>query len=504
MAIRRATQFPGAMPEEIAFGKRRTDARHASLRLNGAFFIAALISLLLVVPAVAVGWSVGRVGGAAGFGMAVAAGSLVSVFVTFLAARAWLQFGPGDRLFADATLTGWIRRGRAERQVAAAREVFDDPEVASIELHVNRLIGISQAVEARDARTHRHSNRVAIRATAAGKHLGLDREAMTRLRAAAKLHDIGALSEPVWLEPTEHEQLNVALAGAELVGFTGDRRLIAALRHQRENFDGSGSPDGLAGDAIPLTARIIAVADAYDTISRERGQTAALAELNAGSGSRFDPDVVDAFNADAHATPITALRGAAAGVAPKATAAATDLLRGTATVAAAASIATGAVVSSGVTGPLPSNDKDSNSIAPVAAAAGVAAASGSGSSSAGDSPAAKSKNQSDNENAKNIDASSPRSETKSADGTTHSAQAPSATESKSELPSVKDLPAVKKPAVPATPVDDLTEGLGETVDNTTQTVDKVVQDVGETVDNTTQQLGETVDNVVGGVVGKKK
>lgn len=130
MANRRATQYPGAMPEEIAFGKRRTDARNASLRVDGSFVVAALISLLLVVPAVAVGWSVGKAGGAAGFGMAVAAGSLVSVIVTFLAARAWLQFAPGDRLFADATLTGWIRRGRAERQVAAAREVFDHPDVA--------------------------------------------------------------------------------------------------------------------------------------------------------------------------------------------------------------------------------------------------------------------------------------------------------------------------------------------------------------------------------------
>ena len=137
------------MPEEIAFGKRRKDARHAPLRLDGSFVVAALISLLLVVPAVVVGWSVGKAGGAAGFAMAVAAGSVASVIITFLAAGAWLRFGPGDRLFADATLTGWVRRGRAERRVAAARQVFDNPDVASIELHVDRLIAISRAVEAR-------------------------------------------------------------------------------------------------------------------------------------------------------------------------------------------------------------------------------------------------------------------------------------------------------------------------------------------------------------------
>lgn len=504
MAIRRATQYPGAMPEDIAFGKRRADSRRASLRLNGSFVVAALISILLVLPAVAVGWSVGRAGGAAGFVMAVAAGSLVSVIVTFLAARAWLKFGPGDRLFADATLTGWIRRARAERQVTAAREVFDNPEVASIELHVDRLIGISKAVEARDARTHRHSSRVAIHAASAAKHLKLDRESMTRLRAAAKLHDIGALTEPVWLEPTDEERLAVALAGADMVAFTGDRRLIAALRHQHENFDGSGSPDGLAGDAIPLTARIIAVADAYDTVSRQRGQAAALAELNAGAGTRFDPDVVEAFNADAQASPIAALRGAAAGVAPKASAAATDLIRGSATVAAAASIATGAIVSTGVGGPPPTNEKDPDSKASPAAAVVFTAASGS--DSADDAPGKGSGKKGDRGDGDdtNVDVSSPRSETKPGDGSSKSTNAPSGSEEDGDRPLTKDLPEVKQPDLPDAPVKDVTEGLGETIDNTTQTVDKVVADVGSTVDSTTKQVTDTVDNVVGGVLPKKK
>lgn len=499
MAIRRATQYPGAMPEEVAFGKRRTDTRRASLRLDRSFLVAALISLLLVVPAVAVGWSVGKAGGAAGFGMAVAAGSLVSVIVTFLAARAWIRFGPSDRLFADATLTGWIRRGRAERHVAAAREVFDDPDVASIELHVDRLIGISKAVEARDARTHRHSSRVAIHATAAAKHLGLDREAMSRLRAAAKLHDIGALREPVWLEPTSEEQLAVALAGADLVAFTGDRRLISAIRHQHENFDGSGSPDGLAGDAIPLAARIIAVANAYDTASRERGQTAALAELNAGAGSRFDPEVVEAFNANAHASPVAALRGAAAGVAPKAAQGATDLLRGSATVAAAASIATGAVISTGVGGPPPSNDSTSGS--GTQAAAAVAAAPVSNTSQPSAKPRGKESAGEKNSKSTTVDG-------KKGEGDKRSSDSPSAggggdQQARGDSSSSTAAPEEKKTDKPAAPVEQLANDLGETVDNTTQTVENVVTEVVETVTDTTDQVTDSVDTVVGGVLPKK-
>jgi hypothetical protein len=501
MAIRRATQYPGAMPEEVAFGKRRMDARHASLRLNGSFVVAALISLLLVVPAVVVGWSVGKVGGAAGFGMAVAAGSLVSVIVTFLAARAWLQFGPGDRLFADATLTGWIRRGHAERKVAAAREVFDDPEVASIELHVDRLIAISRAVEARDARTHRHSSRVAIHATAAAKHLGLDREAMARLRAAAKLHDIGALREPVWLEPTDEERLAVALAGADLVAFTGDRSLIAALRHQHENFDGTGSPDGLAGDAIPLTARIIAVADAYDTVSRERGQTAALAALNAGAGSRFDPDVVEAINADAHASPIAALRGAVAGVAPKATQGAADLLRGSASVAAAASIATGAVISTGTGAPPPQKDAPAGSNAAAAVAATPVSSSTRSSEEGADK--SRSKKSADKESSKSTTVEGEKGTSEKQTGDSPGAGGGDQ-QARGDSSSSTAAPEEKSSGAPTAQVEQLSNDLGETLDDTTQTVDNVVTEVVETVTETTDQVTGTVDEVVGGVLPKKK
>jgi hypothetical protein len=503
MAIRRArkelsTAFPGAMPEEIAFARRHAVVRRASLRLDGAFFVAAVISLLLFVPPVLVGWRVGERGGGSGFAMAIVAGGVISVLVTLLAARAWLIFSPGDRLFADATLTGWIRRARARRQIAIAREIFDDPYVAAIPLHVDRLTGFASSIEARNARTHRHSGRVAIQAVAIGKRLGLNSEELTRLKAAAKLHDVGALRARVWLEPTDEERLAVALAGAELVGFTGDRRLIAALRHQHENFDGSGSPDGLSGDAIPLTARIIAVADAYDTVAREHGQTQAIAGLNEGAGSKFDPDVVEALIASTLASPASALRGAVAGVIPRASQGALELLRGSASIAAAATIATTAVVASGVGTSPPARDTQSAASTGTVAAVAASTLATDTADSTGPGKAHK------GSGLENDTTKSPRSDSESTDGTVKAHDGQGAPAGKAEESSHAESPAEKKSPSATAPVEQLTDTVGETVGGTTQTLDNVVTDVTDTVDQTTQQVTGTVDNVVGGLTGPKK
>jgi hypothetical protein len=493
------------MPEEIAFARRRTGARRASLRLDGRFFLAALISLLLFVPPVLVGWKVGSGGGITGFAMAIVAGGIVSVLVTLLAARVYMRVTPGDRLFADATLTGWVRRGRAERQVAVAQEIFDDPNVASIPLHVDRLINVAGSIEARDARTHRHSGRVALHAVGAGKHLGLNAEELARLKAAAKLHDVGALRKPIWAEPTDEEALAVALASADLVEFTGDRRLISALRHQHEHFDGSGLPDGLAGDAIPLTARVIAVADAYDTVTRERGQAAAMAELNAGAGSKFDPDVVEAFAADAQASPLSALRGAVAGVIPRAEQGVVEILRGSASVAAAASIATTAVVATGVGVAPPVRDHDSASPAGAATAAVVTRAPGTSSDSKSSEKVRHRSGVKRKSDAKEKVESKSENGTVKAKGTN-----PGGTSGGNEQSSKSDSGSSNSSANPTKspsatqPVEDVVTGVGQTVDNTVDTVDQVVTDVVDTVNQTTQNVGGTVDGVVGGLTGGGK
>jgi hypothetical protein len=464
------------MPEELAFARRRPEARRARLRPDGQLAVAACISLFLFAPPVLVGWRVGAGGGSFAFAFALLAGGTVSVLATLLATRAWILLTSGERLFADATLTGWVRRARAERQVAIVREIFEDPNVSPIPLHVDRLTGFARSIEARDARTHNHSSRVALHAVGAGKHLGLSGEELARLKAAAMLHDIGALRVPIAVDATDEQRAGRALAGAGLVEFTGERELISALPQQRERFDGFGLPDGLAGDAIPLMARVIAVADAFDIAARERGQAAALAELAAGAGSRFDPQVVDAFVADAQASPISAVRGAFVGVIPRASQGLAEVLRGSASVAAAAAVATTAVVASGV-GVAPSVG-EGHSKPPAKAATSAVVAGASTRAHAAPKPTEKVRHRSDS---RHESGGLP----KSGEQPHQEATAPARDEDTSQTlaPVSKAVPSVTQPA------EDVAGGVGQAVDQTLGTGGQVGTDVTDTLDQTIQELG---------------
>lgn len=146
-------------------------------------------------------------------------------------------------------------------------------------------------------------------ALALGRFLGLPLEALTALGHAGRLHDIGlTLGETA---DTRTQQLHPT-AGAELLRFFAlPGSTPAAVRHHHERWDGSGFPDGLKADAIPLVARILAVSDAYvgralatteadDDAAAASEHEAALAELRAGAGSAFDPDLVAATDAMHH------------------------------------------------------------------------------------------------------------------------------------------------------------------------------------------------------------
>jgi hypothetical protein len=485
MAIRRAIQFPGAMPEEIAFARQRRTVRRASLRVDGTFALALAISFVLILAPALIGWSVGRIGGVTGMAMAVLAGSVVSVLLTFLAARAYVRFSKSDRLFPDATISGWLRRARAERSIAQARELFSDPNVAPIELHVEKLIKMAKALEARDARTHKHSNRVALHAVAAGEELGLSKNELIRLRATAKLHALGP----------------------DLIEFTGDREMISALRHQEEHFDGSGGPDGLRGERIPLMSRIIAVANEYDSVARAQNQAAGFAALQDGEGTRFDPIVVEAFVAAAQASPATALRGAFVGAFPRAAQGAADLLRGSAGVVAAASIATTAVVAGGGIA-APPHKHHSHHAGTVQAATVTGLFSGNSSGGSG-SHSSTGHNRAvahvkgtvpDTARGGSKDSSNPQSH----NGTTDASKGGDATSASpsADNPTSSEK-AAEKQSPSSTPVQDIADDVGQTVDNTTQTVGGVVDNVTGTVNDTVDNTTKTVGGVVGGLTGNK-
>jgi putative two-component system response regulator len=169
---------------------------------------------------------------------------------------------------------------------------------------------IADALEAKDEYVHGHSRRVRSYAAAVGRRMGLSEEALEQLSLAAFLHDIGKIGTPdqILLKPgplTSEEAAQVrrhARRGARmLTGIVGLEGAADAVLHHHEHFDGTGYPDGLSGERIPVLSRIIHVADAYDAMTSPRpfrealAHEEAVARLLEGAGAGFDPEVVRTF-----------------------------------------------------------------------------------------------------------------------------------------------------------------------------------------------------------------
>jgi len=172
------------------------------------------------------------------------------------------------------------------------------------------LLGLANALEAKDAYTRGHSERVGAWSRGVAAALGLPAGEVDMIGQAGLLHDIGkigipegVLRKPGALDPEEWKVMrNHPLIGAQIVApfdfFTGGALMI---RHHHERWDGSGYPDGLAGDEIPLGARIIAVADVYDALTSNRPYRAALSHATAldhlasAAGVTLDEDAVSVF-----------------------------------------------------------------------------------------------------------------------------------------------------------------------------------------------------------------
>lgn len=154
-----------------------------------------------------------------------------------------------------------------------------------------------QAFEAQDFAQLGHAERVTAYALALGRSLEISQQELVDLYFAAMLHDIGKLGTglDLGIEDLEHPQRGANMvASADLLD-----NAAAAIRHHHENFDGSGFPSALRKEAIPLLARIVAVADTFDTLSSERGQAMPLRDvekaLEARAGSELDPALVSRF-----------------------------------------------------------------------------------------------------------------------------------------------------------------------------------------------------------------
>jgi diguanylate cyclase (GGDEF)-like protein len=171
---------------------------------------------------------------------------------------------------------------------------------------------LAKAVDARDAYTGSHSERVGELAARISRRLGLDDAQVELTRLAASLHDLGklAIPEEILRKPSAlNESECLVLQRHPQIGFRmleslGVEPIADWVLHHHERWDGAGYPDRLRGEEIPLGARIIFVADAYDAMTSERvyrrplGPEEALEELERCSGSQFDPAIVEAFRAE--------------------------------------------------------------------------------------------------------------------------------------------------------------------------------------------------------------
>jgi len=178
------------------------------------------------------------------------------------------------------------------------------------DLYVSTVNCLATAIDAKDECTHAHIRRVQKLAVGIAETMNVSGDELEAIRTGALLHDVGKLAVPDSilgkLGPlTDEEFLQMKLhtvVGAEMlepVRFPWP--VVAVVRHHHERWDGAGYPDGLAGEQIPLSARIMAVADVYDALTSDRpyrpawGHSRARRYILDAVGAQFDPAVVDAF-----------------------------------------------------------------------------------------------------------------------------------------------------------------------------------------------------------------
>lgn len=194
-------------------------------------------------------------------------------------------------------------------QAAVALEnaqLFNDLSIS----YGQTLDALVAALDVRDHETEGHTRRVVLYSLRLARTLGLSEDAQMDLRRGAMMHDIGKLGIPdsILLKPgplTDEEwklmRRHPEIAESMLEGIPFFRGAIEIIAAHHERYDGSGYPRGLAGEEIPLGARIFAVADAFDAITSHRPYReaqpyrVAREEIQKGRGTQFDPDVVDAF-----------------------------------------------------------------------------------------------------------------------------------------------------------------------------------------------------------------
>lgn len=212
-------------------------------------------------------------------------------------------------LFAKMILSTLLTR-RAELSEAMVREEKSNASQERMRISFKMLETLARAIDAKDKYTNGHSARVAVYSTMLAKKLGWEEEEVEMLKYEALLHDIGKigvpdsiLNKPDRLSDTEFSIIQShTLVGADILkdmAVVPNAKYVAKFHHER--YDGMGYPSGKSGEDIPLNARIVCIADAYDAMSSDRIYRKALPrdvireELQKGRGTQFDPELLDLF-----------------------------------------------------------------------------------------------------------------------------------------------------------------------------------------------------------------
>lgn len=196
---------------------------------------------------------------------------------------------------------------RIEESTKNLTQLYEDLR----ETYMRTIKALAQAIDARDHYTHSHSDNVLRYAEIMALEMKLDTQKIEEIRDACQLHDLGKIGvhdyilvKPGKLTPEEFEEVKLhALKGAQILEpLTFLEGVIKIVKQHHERYDGQGYPFGLRGEQIDLGARIMSIADTYDSITSARpyrlkplGKEEAIEEIKKCSGTQFDPKVVSVF-----------------------------------------------------------------------------------------------------------------------------------------------------------------------------------------------------------------